>query len=104
MGIQTPQSKDMTRFLGLVISIWLLMIAPAQASLCRQVNQQNFCAVNIQRSAKYHWQYWVKTSIDGVSQAKSTFDCRTQKIYSGDGRVTPFAQNPLGAIVCKLSA
>jgi hypothetical protein len=102
--IRTPQSKDMTRFLGLVVSIWLLLIAPAQASLCRQMNQQTFCVVNIQRSAKYHWQYWVKTSIDGVNQAKSTFDCRTQKIYTRDGRVTQFAQNSLGALVCKLSS
>lgn len=78
----------------------------AQAKTCYVQNGHKFCLERIQRSAKYYWQYKVRSTIDGQKQPLIWYDCRdrTQTSNAGDrkGIIEKFSPNGIGEKVCKL--
>jgi hypothetical protein len=93
------------RAIGLLCAVaigWSMMVLPAQASFCRQVNDRQVCILDIKRSAKNYWQYQAVTSINGVRQPTAVYDCRDRSIYEADGSISSFRSNPTGSIVCSL--
>ncbi|MEM0979508.1 MAG: hypothetical protein AAGH78_04450 [Cyanobacteria bacterium P01_H01_bin.58] len=78
----------------------------AQAKTCYDQNGHKICLEHVQRSAKYHWQYKVRSTIDDQQQPLIWYDCRdrTQTSNAGEfkGIIEKFAPNGVGAKVCKL--
>ncbi|HEY9850714.1 MAG TPA: hypothetical protein V6D28_14705 [Leptolyngbyaceae cyanobacterium] len=86
----------------LLLTVWLVMALPAEASFCRQFNDRKICILNIRRSAKHHWEYRVTISIDGVAQPKEVYNCRDRKTVKKNGTVVPFETDAPGDLICNL--
>lgn len=81
---------------------WLVMIAPAHADFCRQVDEHRICILSIKRSAKNYWQYQAIVSTDGIDQPSASYDCRERWIVDRDGKITLFRFRIDGSVVCSL--
>ncbi len=77
-------------------------LAPVHAAMCRSINNHRVCIVDIKRSAKYHWEYRVVTSIDGSLQPIVRYNCRDRNQTQADGAVVPFAADGIGDLICRL--
>ena len=49
---------------------------PAEARNCYHRGDHTICLEQVQRSAKYHWRYRVKATVDGQQQPLTRYDCR----------------------------
>jgi hypothetical protein len=101
LNIQLRQwSKATALLLGI---LWTLTVAfPAQALVCRTLGDRSVCIVRIQRSAKYHWEYRVALSIDGVVQPLERYNCRDRLRVQADGTRVSFDENGVGNLICRL--
>lgn len=91
-----------------VVIVFLLLAFPslAQAKTCYRQQGYDVCLEQVQRSAKYHWRYKVKATIDNQKQPLTWYDCRdrTQTAITGASKGVPekFLSNGIGAKVCQL--
>lgn len=85
-----------------LLTVWLGVALPAEASFCRQFHDRKICILNIQRSAKNHWEYRVTISIDGVAQPKEVYNCRDRKTVKKDGTIAPFQTDTPGELICNV--
>ncbi|MDB9314752.1 hypothetical protein PN462_16685 [Spirulina sp. CS-785/01] len=92
---------------GIIIIVTVLLLfaftPPAKAAICRTVGEHHICLLDIQRSAKYYWQYWVIAQVDGEKQPKAVYNCRTSRRTTSTGKTVPFAENGVGELVCRLA-
>jgi hypothetical protein len=85
-----------------IVTIWSIASESALAASCRSIAERRVCIETIQRSAKNYWQYRTTISVDGIRQSVATYDCRDRLIYGSQGKITAFADDPTGKIVCQL--
>jgi hypothetical protein len=90
-----------------VVLCWGYLSQPVQAAHCRTLKGSKFegksvCIDWIKRSAKRYWEYQAVLSIDGVAQAKQTYDCRSRVIIEPDDTIISFKRNEPGSVVCDL--
>lgn len=88
--------KSIVIILGLIA---LLITSPALAATCRQSNGQQICIIDIQRSAKKHWEYRVIVSVDGI-KTREVYNCRDRTKIQPDKTVVPLGD--AGELVCRL--
>ena len=93
--------KFLTTILLLVFFL-LTFPQPAQASMCRTVNENRICILSIKRSAKYHWEYRASVSINGKQKPMEIYNCRRQTKIDGEGKTKRFEQNGAGELICRL--
>lgn len=86
----------------LFLTLSFAVALPAQASLCRNYNDRSICILSIKRSAKYHWEYRVATSINGVERPIEVYNCRRRIRMQKDGTVMPFEPEDAGELICNL--
>ncbi len=86
----------------LVILLTLTVAFPAQAFVCRTLGDQSVCIVQIQRSAKYHWEYRVVLRIDGVDQPLERYNCRDRLRVQTNGTRVSFDEKGVGDLICRL--
>lgn len=88
----------------LVVSILgLLWFAPpAIAASCHALNGHSVCIIRIQRSAKYFWEYRVVSTIDGLQQPETIYDCRDRLKTEKGQQPVPFESDGIGEWICRL--
>ncbi|MCT7985612.1 hypothetical protein NG796_20270 [Laspinema sp. A4] len=87
-------------FLGIILT-WTVAF-PAQALVCRTLGDRSVCIVQIQRSAKYHWEYRVALRLDGVDQPLERYNCRDRIRVQGNGTRVSFEPDGVGDLICRL--
>ncbi|ELS00141.1 hypothetical protein [Gloeocapsa sp. PCC 73106] len=88
---------------ALIISQFLTFYnLPAIALNCYDYQGQKICLLNIQRSAKYYWQYRVDVTINGKKQPQTTYNCLQKTKQSKSGNILDFTTNDLGQLICSL--
>jgi hypothetical protein len=92
----------MIKSLIILTLIALINIAPVEASICRNLNEHLICILTIKRSAKYHWEYRVSLSIDGVKTPVEIYNCRDQFKITKDQRIISFDEDHTGELICNL--
>jgi hypothetical protein len=79
---------------------------PAQARNCYTRDEHTICLERVQRSAKYHWRYRVKATVDGQRQPLTRYDCRdrTRTPLKGihKGQPQKFTSTDIGEQLCAL--
>jgi hypothetical protein len=94
--------QSVIKLFCLVLLGWLVIVAPAQAEFCRQVEGHRICILSIKRSAKNYWQYQATVSTDGIERPAASYDCREKSIVEADGNMALFRSRLDGSIVCSL--
>jgi hypothetical protein len=94
--------QSVIKLFCLVLLGWAVIVAPAQAEFCRQVDGHRICILSIKRSAKNYWQYQATVSTDGIQQPAASYDCREKSIVEADGNMALFRSRLDGSIVCSL--
>lgn len=84
----------------ILIATFTLMTFPAEAALCRKIDNQNICILQIKRSAKYYWEYRAAISIDGKKRPIEIYNCRTRSIIQANHKVVPFQVSDAGELIC----
>ncbi len=74
----------------------------AYAATCRSMSQAMVCLVDVKRSAKYHWEYRVRISVDGVQQPMVRYNCRERTQTQPDGTTIAITDNSVADWVCRL--
>ncbi|ERN43192.1 hypothetical protein KR51_00000850 [Rubidibacter lacunae KORDI 51-2] len=88
-----------------IAALWILMVtAPAEAAFCRTVAGHSICILDIKRSAKYHWEYRARVSVDGKKRPFEVYNCRRRIRVRRDGRIVPFDDDGVGNSICSLLA
>ncbi|MGB3187923.1 MAG: hypothetical protein WBB43_00680 [Limnoraphis sp.] len=93
------------KFLTTLLLLLLLLLTfsqPAQASLCRTVNENIICILSIKRSAKYHWEYRASVSINGKKTPVELYNCRRRTKIESSGKTKRFDKNGAGELICSL--
>jgi len=90
--------KCVAFFLLLISFFWIAL--PAEASVCRNYDEQQICIVDIKRSAKNYWEYRAIVSIDGVKKPLELYNCRSRNAVKKDGKVVPFGEKDPGQFIC----
>ncbi|MFP4008258.1 MAG: hypothetical protein ACLFV6_09685 [Spirulinaceae cyanobacterium] len=75
---------------------------PVEGGICRQLGQQQVCIVDIQRSAKYYWQYRVTLEVDGQVRPREIYNCRDRVRISSQGDRIAFQDQSFGDLICRL--
>jgi hypothetical protein len=71
--------------------------------MCRQNNGQEVCILKLKCSAKNHWEYRAKVSLDGKKQNNlEIYNCRDRTITRKGKYPIPFKPDSLGELVCKI--
>ncbi|MEC4893184.1 MAG: hypothetical protein SAL07_08620 [Oscillatoria sp. PMC 1051.18] len=86
--------------LWLLVTFWLAVALPAEASFCRNLNNHEICIVSIKRSAKNYWEYRVVISVDGEKKPLEVYDCRSRVKIQADGQAVFFESNGAGNFIC----
>lgn len=88
--------------LGLVLfGLLSVTIAPvSEAGMCKMFDNHQICIISLKRSAKYHWEYRAKLSIDGVAQGEWIYNCRDRLRVSSDGKQSKIEPNSFGEYLC----
>ncbi|HEY9700139.1 MAG TPA: hypothetical protein V6D10_22995 [Trichocoleus sp.] len=91
----------------LVLALIVLLLSWAmpfssEAAFCRVLKNQTICIMDVQRSAKYHWEYRVAVSVDGVEQPIERYNCRDRVRVRKDGTVVQFEPEDWGNTVCRI--
>jgi hypothetical protein len=73
---------------------------PVQASSCRTLDGQSVCILDIQRSAKNHWEYRIKLKIDQATRPSVLYNCRDRFLVTSDGKKQPFVAKSVGDWIC----
>ncbi len=95
-------AKSFIKLCGAILSCWLLVIYPARAEFCRQVDGHQICILNIKRSAKNYWQYQATAKIDGIEKPTASYDCRSRSITDLDGNQSLFRSRLDSKLICSL--
>lgn len=74
----------------------------AEAAICRQLGEQQICIVDIQRSAKYYWQYRVSVTVDNQLRPREIYNCRDRVRISERGDRIAFQDEGIGDLICRL--
>lgn len=90
------------KIIVLIALLCVIYSLPAQASPCRSLKGQSVCILDIQRSAKNHWEYRLKIKIDQITQPVAIYNCRDRFSQTLDGEKLPFAPQGVGDWVCHL--
>jgi len=93
------------KFLTTLLLLLLLSLTfsqPAQAAMCRTVNENKICILSIKRSAKYHWEYRASVSINGQKKPMEIYNCRRQTKIDRSGKTKRFEKNGAGELICRL--
>ena len=80
---------------------FMLIVPPAKAALCRQINHQTICILKIKRSAKNYWEYRVSVKIDQEVRPMEIYNCREKHRITNKGAVIPFESEGVGHYICK---
>lgn len=75
---------------------------PALAKNCYDFQEHTICIINIERSAKYYWQYKVDLSIDEDKQQRTIYDCRQQTKRVKNRDFISFKSGDVGYFICSL--
>lgn len=93
--------KPIKFFIFLIIFILAYFLTfPAQASFCRNYNNQLICIISIKRSAKNYWEYRASISVDGKVRPIEVYDCRQKIRIQNNQSVIPFKENDAGEFIC----
>jgi hypothetical protein len=88
-------------FTSLLIVIFLGAL-PAQASFCKNIEQQQVCILSIDRSAKNFWEYQVQLTVNHVTQPLAVYNCQEQQWRTPTGDWTAFTDDSVNAVACSL--
>lgn len=92
--------------LGAIALVLLTFALPVQARTCYDWGDHTFCLAEVRRSAKYHWEYRVRATLDGNAQPLTRYNCRdrTRTPMEGpqQGRSQPFESEGMGDRLCRL--
>ncbi|MEC4806802.1 MAG: hypothetical protein SAJ12_24210 [Jaaginema sp. PMC 1079.18] len=88
---------------GIISLNLLLPMQPAQGAICRSLGEKQVCVVEIQRSAKYYWQYRVILTVDGQKRPREIYNCRDRLRISAQGDRIPFQPQGIGSLICRLT-
>jgi hypothetical protein len=94
--------KFFIKLLGAIFLCWSIVILPARAEFCRQLDGHQICILNIKRSAKNYWQYQATASIDGIEKPTASYDCRERLITDRDGNLSRFRSRIDSKLICSL--
>lgn len=86
----------------LVLVLSLIIVAPAEAAFCRNLNDHVICILSIKRSAKYYWEYRASVSVDGVTYPIEVYNCRDRIKTKLDGTTVSFEPNGAGELICSM--
>ncbi|MGJ3247748.1 MAG: hypothetical protein ACFE0I_16935 [Elainellaceae cyanobacterium] len=87
----------------LIVGGFCAIALPVQATeLCRTINDQHICILDIKRSAKNYWEYRAVISIDGERKPMEVYNCRDRTKTQDDGTVVRFEQAGAGTLICRL--
>jgi hypothetical protein len=78
------------------------LASDANAAVCRQISDRNFCIVSIKRSAKNYWEYRVAVSVDGVKRPIEVYNCRDRSIVKHDKTIDTFKPDNAGEFICTM--
>jgi hypothetical protein len=84
----------------ILLASFLMVTFPAEASLCHSFNNHSICILSIKRSAKYHWEYRVAVSVDGIKSPVEIYNCRDRFKIQQDKTKVPFAKKDPGNLIC----
>lgn len=88
---------------GLIVGCFCAIALPVQATeICRTINDQHICILDIRRSAKNYWEYRAVVSIDGERKPMEVYNCRDRTKTRDDGAVVKFEQAGAGTLICRL--
>jgi hypothetical protein len=76
------------------------LASDANAAVCRQINDRNFCILSIKRSAKNYWEYRAAISIDGVKRPIEVYNCRDRFVIKQNKKIDRFKPNDAGEFIC----
>ena len=89
------------QFARFVLAVVLLILtSPASAVFCRTVEDHTLCILEIQRSAKNHWEYRAIVRIDGQTQPKQVYDCQDRVRIQPNGEILAFQRLDGGDLIC----
>lgn len=83
------------------LNVQFMVILPAQAAFCRNLNKHEICILEIKRSAKNYWEYRASVQEDGVKRPIEVYNCRDRTHTCNDGITVPFEPNSAGELICK---
>ena len=86
--------------IAIILFFNLVLSSSAQASTCRNYDDQKVCIVRIKRSAKYYWRYRTEIKINGIKQPMMIYDCRQQKKFTKEGVGIPFKSVGIENFIC----
>ena len=96
------------KFIGVAIAVLAITVGLAAEPvmgaplLCRTLSDHEICLMDVQRSAKNHWEYRAIIQIDGVKRPQELYNCRRQVRIMRDRSTVPFEENGAGKLLCKL--
>ncbi|MEM8779424.1 MAG: hypothetical protein AAGF26_11240, partial [Cyanobacteria bacterium P01_G01_bin.49] len=85
----------------LIISCFLITL-PANAAICRQINEHTVCILKIKRSAKNYWEYRVSVKIDDQVRPTEIYNCRNKRRITQNGKIIPFESDGIGNYICRV--
>ena len=88
----------------LFLVLTLIAIPPAEAALCRQLDDRQICILSIKRSAKNYWEYRATVSIDGIARPIEVYNCRDRLRVRQDGSIVRFEPGGAGELICSILA
>lgn len=86
----------------LLLALSFVFALPVEAATCRTDNNRTICLLQIERSAKYPWEYRAVVSVNGDVRPKERYNCRSRVRNSRDGAVSAFEPHGPGDIICSL--
>lgn len=81
---------------------WSMIISPAYAEFCQQINGHQVCIVKIKRSAKNYWEYRVAVKTDQKIRPIEIYDCRQRHRITQEGKIIPFKSDGVGKLICRV--
>lgn len=90
--------QPFAQLMGVVVL--LIIISPLSAVFCRTVDGHQLCILEIQRSAKNHWEYRAIVRIDGQTQPKQVYDCQDRVRIQPNGEIFAFQRLDGGDLIC----
>ncbi len=98
----------MNKFFLIFFNLWMVLFIfsalwtePVFASICKVYHQEKVCILDIRRSAKYYWQFRVKTSVNGKKKPLTVYDCRERLKVLKNGSTVRFSDDGIENYICE---
>ncbi|XQQ06039.1 MAG: hypothetical protein EDM05_67850 [Leptolyngbya sp. IPPAS B-1204] len=94
----------MKKIIALVLGLVLAFIlpSPATAALCRTIEGQTICILEIKRSAKNYWEYRAVVKVNDEERPIEIYNCRDRIRVRQDGITVPFQSNGAGELIYRM--